>query len=52
MKCLRCDGKGWYLDHSPAHYAVGYDPEVDCEKYNCPVQVQCEVCSGKGKGAI
>ena len=45
-KCLNCEGEGWIVDHSPAHYANQQDP--DCYPYGCPVQVQCEECQGTG----
>jgi len=48
-KCPNCNGDGWYLDHSRAHYAAQYDPKLDCGQYGCPIQVQCERCQGTGK---
>lgn len=43
INCAVCGGKGWYEDHSDAHYAK---PDGECP--DCPVQRQCEKCEGRG----
>lgn len=46
VKCKKCNGDGWYPDHSDEHYRSGSNP--DCSGHGCPVQRQCEICDGIG----
>ena len=46
-KCPDCDGQGWTAQHSIDGNA--HDDEGNCNPGYCPVQVQCEKCSGTGK---
>lgn len=46
IKCTKCDGKGWYNDHTDLHHKHSNSP--DCSEFGCPVQRQCEACKGKG----
>ena len=47
MKCPKCNGDGWYIDHSDRHYATGNSES--CDDAGCPVQRQCEDCKGTGE---
>lgn len=41
VNCSRCEGQGWYTEHSP-----------DCTGENCgstcPIQMNCQACQSKG----
>ena len=45
MICPKCDGKGWFEDHSDVHH---WQPSLDCVSAGCPIQRECEVCGGTG----
>ena len=45
-KCEECDGNGYTSEHSTGAY--DHDADGFCN-FSCPVQVQCEPCSGSGK---
>lgn len=47
MKCNKCNGDGWYIDHSDEHYAN--NGSGDCSDMGCPIQRQCESCKGGGE---
>jgi hypothetical protein len=46
VPCPKCDGYGWYADHSPHPH-----PDGDCCG-ECPIQVQCENCEATGKVSV
>lgn len=43
VKCFKCDGRGWYEDHSDDHHANNHLP---CDGFDCPIQRPCEICKG------
>lgn len=45
MKCLKCDGDGFYADHAGPEE---HTPDGECQG-SCPVKVQCEACQGTGE---
>jgi DnaJ-class molecular chaperone len=46
IKCSKCNGDGWYYDHSDRHYGTGNSET--CDEAGCPIQRQCETCYGQG----
>ena len=47
--CERCQGMGFFADHSPSHYA---NSNSTCYEHGCPVQVECQECKGTGKAEV
>lgn len=43
--CYKCDGNGWYSDHSQLH---SMRQDLGCDECGCPVQVECETCKQTG----
>ena len=50
IKCSKCGGDGWNIDHSDRHYSTG-DTET-CDSAGCPIQRQCEACRGQGYNEV
>jgi hypothetical protein len=41
--CTQCNGDGFYSSHAPECHTA-----QDCVSEQCPVQVQCRRCKGRG----
>ena len=44
VECFKCNGKGWYEDHSDLHHK--YSHVDSCDEFGCPIQRPCEYCAG------
>lgn len=46
IDCPKCNGEGYIKDHTDEH--KGNRNSDDCDKYGCPVWVECPECLGTG----
>lgn len=46
IDCPKCNGEGYIKDHTDEHKRNRNSD--DCDKYGCPVWVECPECLGTG----